>query len=569
MKQKTLHWNMFLSPIDRAVLIFSTFIINLFALAVPLVTLQVYDRILAFNSVATLQVLCLGVCVIVVLDILMKLMRSSIIGWISARFEHTCYNNVLSHLMRARLKDLDAFTSGELLQNVESVAKLKSFYSGQSLISLVDLPFVLIFVGFIWYLAGPLVIVPIVLLVIFAVYASILGRQLKSVLERRERHDDRRIDHVTETLEKIHSIKMMGLEPIFQRRHEFVQAGAVKDTQDLNYLNVLGVNAAAFFTQVMMISMISIGAVMVLSGTITMGVLIACVLLSGRIMQPVQRVLSFWMSFQEFRLAENKIAGMLDLPGETPLPSKDIQKAKGRLAIKDMSYKHHPDDEDFLFKNINLTLQPGQIIALGGPPGGGKTVLLKLIAGLSSPDSGEVLVDGVAASKYPADVRPHHIGYLPSESEIFQGSIMDNLTSFRPALEKEALEICGYLGVDKVVSKLPQGYDTPLLDGPADPVTPGMKQRITIARVLVNKPRLLLFDFADRALDREGYNHLFRLLGQLKGQVSMIIVSNDRNLLHLAQDEYILENGEIKSFDDSQYSKAKYAVPLLRKELET
>ena len=156
---------------------------------------------------------------------------------------------------------------------------------------------------------------------------------------------------------------------------------------------------------------------------------------------------------------------------------------KGKLEIKNMDFAYSGGKK--VFNKLNLNLSPGKVISLGGPSGNGKTTFLKLIAGLHDPVNGDILIDNLNTCRIPYTDLPKYVGYLPSESNIFQGSIMDNLTGFRPEMEEQALEIAGYLGIDKVVSKLSQGYRTQLFDGPADPITPGMKQRITIARVLV------------------------------------------------------------------------------------
>ncbi len=554
---------LFLKPFDIGILIFSTLMINIFSLAVPLVTLQVYDRILTFHSIGTLQVLCAGVAIIVVLDILMRLSRSGLIGWASARFEHAAYTRALRHLMSAKISALSRYSSGEQLHELSSIAKLKSFYSGYSLINLIDLPFVTVFLGFIFYLSGWLVAVPLVLLLVFGGYAVLLGRSMKKALETRNQDDNVRINFVSEILDHVHTVKMLGLEAAFQRRHEALQGNNIHDTHKLNARNAQSYNAAALFTQIMMVAMIAIGAVMVIDGQMTMGVLIACVLLSGRVMQPVQRALSFWVSFQEFRLAQQKIDELFALPLQEKASKSALKDPKGKLEIKNLNFSYEGNSHK-VFRNLNLSLAFGKVISLGGPPGDGKTTLLKLITGLYEPVSGEILIDGVEPFRIPSANLPQYVGYLPSQADIFQGTIMDNLTCFRPEMEERALEISGYLGIDKVVSKLSQGYQTLLFDGPADPITPGMKQRITIGRVLVNKPRLLLFDFADKSLDKDGYNHVFRLLGQLKGQVSMILVSNDRNILHLAQEEYVFEDGKLVALDDSRYSKSNAVKMTLR-----
>lgn len=551
----------YLNKTSIVVLILSTLIINLCALVIPLVTLQIYDRILNFHSIGTLNVLISGAVIIVILDTILKFCRHSLIGWSTARFEHAAYSKILRRLMQSRFGSFKEHSNGETLQRINAIARLKSFYSGQSLTSLIDLPFVFIFLGFIGYLSGILVTVPIIMLALFGIYASYLAKSMKQTLVLRDKDNDTRTHFLSEVLNHIHTTKMLGLEHALQRRYEALQGENIADSYALNLRNAQSINATTLFTQIMMISMISIGALLVLSGQISMGVLIACVLLSGRIMQPVQRALAFWISFQDYHLAQDKIKELLALP---VLEKKEIPNdtaRKGKLIIENLHFTHKTSTKP-LFSGLNLTLQPGKAIALLGPPGDGKTSLMKLIAGLHLPLNGNIIVDGLEVSSIPHSEIPRYIGYLPSESEIFQGTIMENLTSFRPELEEQAKEISALLGIDKIVSKLAAGYRTQLFDVPADPITPGMKQRITIGRVLINRPRILLLDFADKSLDKEGYNHLFRLLGQIKGQASMILVSNDRNILHLAQEEYIIDKGIIVPNNERYEKSGDIARPL-------
>lgn len=563
-KNKLLQSGFSFDSYNLSILILSSLVINIFSLAVPLVTLQVYDRILAFNSIDTLQVLVSGVVIVIVLDAFLKISRSSLIGWTSARFEHAAFTNVLSHLLFTKISALKNFSSGEQLHRISSIAKLKTFYSGQSLVSLIDLPFVIIFLGFIAYLSGALVLVPIVLLIAFALYASYLGKKMKRALLAKDADDDKRINFISEILDHVHTVKMLGLEQVFQRRYEGLLGHNIGDSYELNGLSAQGYNAASLFTQIMMVSMISLGALFVLNGSMTMGVLIACVLLSGRIMQPVQRALSFWVGFQEYQLAKSKIDELLSIEEQETLPLDELTVPKGKLEAQNISYIN--SDQEFVFKDQSLKIPNGKAVALIGTSNDDNTTLMKLMAGLYEPSNGQLLVDGHNVHKIPKGKLTKYVGYLPSDSDIFYGTILENLTGFRPELEDQAIEIAKYLGIDKVVSKLAAGYQTQLFDGPADPITPGMKQRITIARVLVNKPRILLFDHADKSLDKDGYNHLFKLLGQLKGQATMVLCSNDRNILHLAQEEYLLDNGQIKLNEGQIMKSGDIARPL--KELQ-
>lgn len=521
----------------------ASIIINIFSLAVPLLSLQVYDRIITFQNTGTLQVLCAGVFVCVLLDGIIKIARTSMIQWSTANFENAAYYKTLFHLMSASLSHLQKLSPSEQLHRLSSINKLKNFYGEQSITNLIDIPFVFIFLAFTAYLSGWLALIPISLLTCFCIYTILVGKKIKTTLEEKDTIENARINFISEILTNIHTVKMLGLESAFVRRYENVQSKSTLHTFKLSILTSQSLNIANFFTQIMMISMVSCGSILVLNGYITTGILIACILLCGRIVQPVQRALSYWISYQEYLLAQKKIEDIFSIPTQNKISATKLKEPAGRLEIKNLCFAHKQSAP--LFDNLNIIIEPAQTIAISGSIGEGKSTLLKLIAGLYLPQNGEILIDNTPITSFPFSKIPQYVGYLPPESEIFQGSIIDNLTGFRPELKKAALEIAKNLGIDKIVSKLSKGYDTLLFDGAADPITPGLKQRITIARVLINRPRLILFNSADKSLDKEGYNHVFRFLGKLQGQASMILVSNDRNILHLAQDEYILKDGKL------------------------
>ncbi len=525
-------------------LVMTTFVINLFSLAVPLFTLQVYDRILSFQSYGTLNVLAVGVIVVVVLDVILKTCRNHIIGWASATFENAAYNFTLNHLLNLRHNKTKSVSPSEQLNQIDNIARLKSFYSGHALVNIIDLPFVLVFLGFIAYFSVTLFLISVLLLTFFAIYALFIGVKIKKTLQNKDLNDDERISFTTEILNNIHTVKMLGLENAFHRQHEHLQSENILTSYNLSEENAHSYNVASLFTQTMMVAMVSIGALLVLDGDLTMGVLIACVLLSGRVMQPIQKALTFWVSYQEHKIAKDKLEALLSLPVRQYNPIDEDHLAKGKLHLKAVNYSEI-DGGQPLLKDINLRLSPGSAIALVGTPSKEKTTFMHLILGLISPDEGSVQVDNIEAATIPPSDIAKYVGYLSADTEIFQGTIMDNITSFRPNLETQAIEMSKYLGIDKVVSKLANGYQTMLFDGQADPITPGMKQRITIARILINRPRIVLFDFADRSLDKEGYNHVFKLLGQIKGQATLVLASNDKNIIQLADQEYSFEDGSL------------------------
>ncbi len=544
----------------RSDLILASLTINLLALALPIMTLQVYDRILVSENIGTVRVLAAGVCVVIVLDGILRLVRSYVVNWASAAYEHCIACNSMRHMLAAELSALERQGTGEQVQRMGSIGKLRDFFSGQALITLIDLPFVLIFLALISYLAGYLVFVPIVLLVLFALVAWHLGLNLKRALIRREKIDESRMGFIIETLNGIHTVKSLGLEAMFQRHYEQLQAQSSLANYRVAKESNTASNYGALFTQGMIIGIIGFGAPMAMQGGLTLGTLIACVLLSGRIMQPIQRALGVWTRFQDFQLARVSVGKTFELPALTRVGAEALGNKDGKLELNDLTFSYGPD-EPILFDHLSLRLERGQSISVSGDHSSGKTTLLKLMAGLYGPTQGSILINGVAATQYPARELIKHIGYLAMEGTIFRGTIMENLTAFGEIPEKNSYELIGLLGMDKEIAKLPAGFETKLEGSTADPIPPGLKQRIAIARVLAYKPRVLLFDNADRALDKEGYNQLYRLLARLKSKITMVIVTDDRNILRLAKNEYVLTDGKLVERAFSDDSKIHDVLP--------
>ena len=530
--------------VGRLHLILASLAINLLALALPIMTLQVYDRILTSQNIGTVHILAAGVCIAVILEAILRLARSYVINWAGSVHEHAIACNAMRHMLAAELSSLEQQSAGEQLQRMGSISKLRDFFSGQALVTMIDLPFTLIFVSLIAYLAGPLVFIPIVLLTLFILIVWRLGVTLKAALSTREEMDESRMSFIIETLNGIHTVKSLGLENIFQRRYEQLQTFSSLANYYVSKASNAASNYGALFTQAMIIAIIGFGAPMAMRNELTLGTLIACVLLSGRIMNPIQRALGIWIRFQDFQLARDSIGKTFETPTLSRSNPDMLGDKDGRLRLKDLTFSYGPQ-EPILFNHLNLHLERGQSVSISGDHSSGKTTLLKLIAGLYQPTGGNVLINGVSATCYPARELIQHVGYLAMEGTIFRGTIRENLTAFGEIADDKVREIIELLGLDKEISKLPAGFETRLEGSTADPIPPGLKQRITIARALAPKPRILLFDNADRALDKEGYNRVYRLLGRLKGKATMVIITDDRNILRLAQKEYVLEDGKL------------------------
>lgn len=526
-------------------ILMATLTINILSLALPVMTLQVYDRILPNPGSGTLPVLIAGVCVAVVLETCLRLGRSYLTGWSGASFEHRLSCKAMSHILGSDLARLDFGNMGESLSRLAAIGRLKDFYNGHSVITIFDLMFVPLFLALIVYIAGPLAIMPACVLAGFTVVSLAQGSNLRHDLEQRDRHDDNRYSFLIESLEGIHTIKSFSLEKIFTRKYEHLDEESTLSNFKVTQSSALTFNTGMVFSSLMIASVIGAGAYFVLIGTITSGALIATILLSGRIMQPVQRALALWAKYQDYALSRERVERIFELPLHSHSPVEgDAPAREGTLSWHDVTFGRDVLSP-LLLDKTNLDIQAGECVSITADQSSALSALLDISSGLFAPDNGSVMIDGRNTMQYRPEELMNHIGYVRSEGIIFRGTIRDNLTCFNLIDITKIQEIAALLHLDREIAELPSGYDTFLTGSSLDSITPGLKQKICVTRVLAPRPKIILFDNADRSLDREGYNQIYNLITRLKGKATLVLSSDDHNLTAHASRHLHLSAGKI------------------------
>lgn len=529
-----------------AALLLCSLAINLLSLALPVMTLQAYDRILPNEGSGTLAVLTVGVCVAVLLEAVLRLCRAYAIGRAGAAYEHRMACLAMQKVLYADLSRLPQCGVGEHLHRFAAAGKLRDFCNGYALTALADLAFVPVFLALMAYIAGPLVLVPLFILGVFTALSVWKGHRLRRVLHERERSDDQRFNFLIEALEGVHTIKAFALEKFFERRYEAFEETSVRANYKVTQETADAFNMGAVFSHLMVASVITVGAWCVLQGMLSTGALIAVLLLAGRMMQPIQKALALWVRYQDFTLAREHMHTLLSTPQHRPSGVDEAAPAtEGRVSVQGMNFAF-ADAGAWVLRGIDLELAPGETVLINGPHGCGKTSLLNVIAGMYPPTEGQVDIDGRSVMHYTPEALAQRISHIRTRPLIFRGTIRDNITCFGHISEAQARDVAALLEVDRDVAKLPGGFDTFLSGSHTDSIPPGLRQRIAMTRSLATKPRILLFDHADRSLDKEGYTLIYRLMARLKGRVSMVLVSDDWNIRALADRVYQMEKGVLR-----------------------
>jgi ATP-binding cassette subfamily C protein LapB len=522
----------------------SSIFLNVLGLALPMSLLQVYDRILPNKSTGTMVLLMGGVLGALILESILNFGRSWVTGWVGAKFEHKAGCSALDRLVMAGIDVFEKEGSGAHLERMNSLATVRDFYAGQAMLTLLDLPFAILYLGMVAMMGGVLVVVPIVLLVAFAISAVHVGTRLRDAIQKRMIADDRRFNFIIEVLGGIHSVKAFAMEAQMVRRYERLQEGCAEGYYTVALKSASALGVSSFFSQATMIAIAAFGSLVVINGDMTTGGLAACSMLAGRAMSPLQKALSVWTRFQTFILARERLQKLFVLPAEAAANLPKIPPVKGRLEMRDVSFRYG-DKGPMIIENASIDIGEGECIAIAGGNGSGKTTLLTLMQGALRPTTGQVLVDGVDVTEYePQSVRDQ-IAYLPQSGVLFQGTIVQNITMFRPALDDVAVETAALLGLDEVVATMALGFDTPVGDGAYDSLPRGIKQRIAIARALVNNPRIVLFDEANTAVDSAGDNFLRVWLERAKGKRTLVLVTPRPSLVKLADRVFDLDHGRL------------------------
>ncbi len=518
--------------------------LNVLSLALPIVILQVYDRILPNQARDTFSLLIIGLVGVLLIDGFFRTARAYITGWNAARLEHLAGCRAIDRMLAADIGQFEKSPPGVHLERLYAIDQLREFHAGQGRFIMIDLPFVGVFLILIWFIGGQLVLFPVGLLAVLGGLGLWLGRRLKQMIHERVELDDRRYSFIIEVLSRIQTVKLLAMEPLLLRRYERLQENGALGTYKITRLSNLTQSLGALFSSLVMISVAAMGATMVIADQLSIGGLAASTLLAGRSVQPLLRGLGIWAQVQSVAVAQERIAELFALPPESGGNEKTWEELTGAIELKKVTFSYRNDDP--MFEGLDISITPGEVIGVSGGTGAGKTSLLMLMMGLLRPNAGQVLYDGMDVSEMdPCSLR-RQISFLPQNPSLFRGSILDNLTMFQDAERvDEALDAAKTIGLHDKVCRLPAGYRTEIGDGAADQLPSGMRQLIVIARALAGRQRVILFDEANSAFDSQTDAHLKQVLAKLKGKTTMVLVSHRPSILALSDRIYDIKYGKL------------------------
>ena len=524
----------------------SSVFLNLLALALPMALLQIYDRIIPNSSTGTLLLLLGGVLGAVVLEGLLRVARAEIVGWIGVQFEHAASCRAFSHIFAAPADELEKVGPGELIERLGGLPTVREVFSENWTLVVCDLPFVVMFLGGIAYLAGWLVLAPAGVLAAFAAFTLLGSASSERAIKDFNTVRDRRQNFSIEVIHGVHSVKSLAMEAQMIQRYARLQEAVARNSHKVVRANTNSQGVAGVFSQLLTLSVVICGSLMVVDNALTVGGLSACTLLAGRALQPVQKAVGLWTRWQTAKLMRARFETVFTLPGEPKAQQPVRHPIKGRIDMKGVVFRHAADVQP-LFDGVDLQIAPGERVAIGGDNGSGKSTLLRMLHGSVAPTEGAVLLDGVALDQHERDhlLRSDGVAFIPQRGELLRGTILENLTMFRADRRKDALRLAGLLGLDEVVYRLAQGYHTRVGDGSSDILPRGVVQRIAVIRALVSRPRVLLFDEANASMDGPGDERLRQYFESMSRETTLVMVTLRPSMQRLADRVLRIEGGKL------------------------
>ena len=515
------------------------------ALAVPLFTMNVYDRVLPNNAQSTLWALGIGAIIAVLFELLLRTLRGSLIDVASRRADLVLSMRVYGRVLGAKLV-AQAPSVGSQANTLREIETIRDFNTSVTLAALGDLPFALLFLGMIAVIGGPLVFVPLVGVPLILAAVFLLQIPQEKLHATTFRQMAQKSSVLVETLAGIETIKASGAESWAAGKWERAVADHLRLSTSMRLLGGLGMSLVSFGTAVTTIVMVMLGVGLVAQGAITAGALMASMMLLGRAMGPVSQVAALAGKLQSVKLARDALQQVMAAPQERPVGSALIARSelKGRIRLEDVSFKYAEDAGPAL-QSISFHIEKGEHVAILGVIGSGKSTLLKLVAKLHEPQAGRVLVDGLALSGLDPHALRHRIGYLAQDSLLFRGNIRENILMHRPlAGDDQLMAAAEDSGALAWISRLPQGFDTVLGERGAG-LSGGQKRSLCLARALVGAPALLLLDEPTSEMDGRTEQAILARLQRVAEKRTLLLVTHKHTLLPLVDRLIVLDRGRV------------------------
>jgi len=531
-------------PIYTEVLV-ASLLINIFAVSSPLFVMNVYDRVVPNHALETLWVLAAGIAVVYSFDFIMKSLRGYFIDVAGKRSDiilsATIFEKVLGIKMASRPASVGAFASS--LHDFESFL---DFLTSATLTTLVDLPFLFIFLAVIYMLGGEIALIPLLVLPLAIIAGVIAQAPLKKTITEVSQYSSQKNALLVESLTNLDSIKSTGAESQTQKRWEENVGKIAQLSLKSRLFSTMAVNFTAFLQQMATVAVVILGVYKISDGELTMGALIACTLLTGRALAPVSQVASLLTRYHQARTSLDTLNNMMALPVEREPGKKFLHRPTftGNIEFKNVNFSY-PDQPIKALDNISFKIKAGERVGFIGRIGSGKSTIEKLMLGFYEAQEGSILVDGTDIRQIdPSDLR-RQIGYVPQDISLTFGSVKDNITLGSQFADDDAiLRAAEISGVTNFVNRHPAGFDLQVGER-GSALSGGQRQSVAVARSLLLSPPIFIMDEPSNSMDNSTEESFKQRFSKELNTQTLILVTHRASLLTLVNRLIVMDGSKI------------------------
>lgn len=522
-------------------------LVNLLSLGTSLFTMTVYDRVIPNNAVESLIALTVGMAIALSADFVLRSLRGYFIDVAGQRVDTIVGSALFNRVLDVRISTRN-IAPGAFAARVREFETLRDFFTSATLVAVVDLPFICLFLLVIWIIGGaavvvPLIAVPVVFLVGLLIQPALRNLSDQSMDEAQDKHAV-----LVETVSGLETVKALGAGPVMAKRWRDAISGHARTNRKSRIFSQLAINVATSAQQMAQVGIVVVGVFLITSGAMSMGALIACVILCGRTLAPLSQIANVLSRINSARTA---FAALEELMGTQTDTKQDVDyvrqsKLSGAISFKNVSFRY-PGEADWVLRNVSFDIQPGEKVAILGKIGSGKSTLTRLILGLYGASDGQIMLDETDVRQiHPDDLR-RNVGAVLQDVTLFSGSVRENILMRAPgASDEDLLKVAKAAGVHDFVGGRPNGYHLRLADR-GEGLSGGQKQSIAIARAMVASPSVVVMDEPTSAMDINTENALTSRLQPLLEDKTVILITHRGTLLKLVDKIILMDKGKVVS----------------------
>jgi ATP-binding cassette subfamily C protein LapB len=524
----------------------ATVIINIFALASPMFFMIVYDRVVPNRAMETLWVLALGLGVVLLFDLLLKLLRGYFIDIAGKRADLALSATLFARVMDLKL-DQPRQSVGTLANNLREFESLREFFTSATLASIIDLPFIFVFLAAIMWIGGIEMMLPVLIAIPIVIGMGLaLQPALRDHIRRTFAASEAKYSTVIETLAAIEHVKHLNAAAQIQRKWETLVEFVAKESLTSRLISSFAMNFTSWIQASVSIAVLIVGAYLASEGKLSLGALIACAIITGRAVQPLTQLAGLFTRYHNAMTALVALNKIMEAPVERE-PGKTFvsrPRVDGRIEFRGVTFRYPGQQVDAL-RELSFMITPGSRVGVVGRMGSGKSTLAKLLVGLHHAQAGNVLVDGIDTRQIdPVDLR-RNIGYMPQNVVLFSGTVGQNLKMGAPHTDDAAmLRAVQLVGLEEHINRHPQGFDMPVGER-GDALSGGQKQSVALARALLTDPPVILLDEPTASMDTGSEEQFKAKLARVLEGRTLIVVTHRESMLALVDKLVVMDGGRV------------------------